>query len=42
MDLNKACPKDSYPLQNIDSLVDGESGYRLSSFMDAYSSYNQI
>nr|KYP53530.1 Uncharacterized protein K02A2.6 [Cajanus cajan] len=36
-DLNKACPKDSYPLPNIDCLVDGVSGYKLLSFMDAYS-----
>nr|KYP70636.1 Transposon Ty3-G Gag-Pol polyprotein [Cajanus cajan] len=41
-DLNKACPKDSYPLPNIDYLVDGASGYELLSFMDAYSGYNQI
>ncbi|XP_020204927.1 uncharacterized protein K02A2.6-like [Cajanus cajan] len=41
-DLNKACPKDSYPLPNIDCLVDGASGYELLSFMDAYSGYNQI
>ncbi|XP_020201791.1 uncharacterized protein LOC109787663 [Cajanus cajan] len=26
-DLNRACPKDSYPLPNIDCLVDGASGY---------------
>nr|KYP59974.1 Retrovirus-related Pol polyprotein from transposon 17.6 [Cajanus cajan] len=41
-DLNKACPKDSYPLPNIDCLVDNASGYELLSFMDAYSRYNQI
>nr|KYP51987.1 Transposon Ty3-I Gag-Pol polyprotein [Cajanus cajan] len=41
-DLNKACPKDSYPLPYIDCLVDGASGYELLSFMDAYSGYNQI
>ncbi|XP_020206440.1 uncharacterized protein LOC109791543 [Cajanus cajan] len=41
-DLNKACPKDSYSLPNIDYLVDGASGYELLSFMDAYSEYNQI
>ncbi|RDX72746.1 hypothetical protein CR513_47722, partial [Mucuna pruriens] len=40
--LNKACPKDSYPLPNIDRLVDGVSGYALLSFMDAYLEYNQI
>nr|XP_025632476.1 uncharacterized protein LOC112727076 [Arachis hypogaea] len=40
--LNKACPKDSFPLPNIDTLVDVASGYRYLSFMDAYSGYNQI
>lgn len=41
-DLNKASPKDSYPLPNIDSLIDRVSKYQLLSFMDAYSGYNQI
>jgi len=41
-DLNKACPKDSYPLPNIDAFVDSASGCRLLSFLDAFSSYNQI
>ncbi|RDX68785.1 Retrovirus-related Pol polyprotein from transposon 17.6, partial [Mucuna pruriens] len=41
-DLNKACPKDPYPLPSIDRLVDGVSGYALLSFMDAYFGYNQI
>ncbi|RDX82662.1 hypothetical protein CR513_36514, partial [Mucuna pruriens] len=36
-DLNKACPKDPYPLPSIDRLVDGVSGYTLLNFMDAYS-----
>ncbi|RDX66874.1 hypothetical protein CR513_54317, partial [Mucuna pruriens] len=40
--LNKACPKDPYPLPSIDRLVDGMSRYALLSFMDAYSGYNQI
>jgi hypothetical protein len=41
-DLNKACPKDSFPLPRIDALVDSTSGYKLLSFMDAFSGYNQI
>ena len=41
-DLNKACAKDSYPLPNIDALVDSASGCRLLSFLDAFSGYNQI
>ncbi|GAU41009.1 hypothetical protein TSUD_178480 [Trifolium subterraneum] len=36
-DLNRACPKDVYPLPNIDKLVDNSSGFKLLSFMDAYS-----
>ena len=40
--LNKACPKDSYPLPHIDQLVDLIVGHKLLSFMDAFSSYNQI
>jgi hypothetical protein len=40
--LNKACPKDSFPLPRIDQLVDSTAGHKLLSFMDAYSGYNQI
>ena len=39
---NKACPKDSYPLSRIDILVDSIARHQLLSFMDAFSSYNQI
>ncbi|XP_077229834.1 uncharacterized protein LOC143862648 [Tasmannia lanceolata] len=41
-DLNKACPKDSYPLPKIDQLIDATAGHELLSFMDAFSGYNQI
>ena len=41
-DLNKACPKDSYPLPQIDVLVDSTMRHWLLSFMDAFSRYNQI
>ena len=41
-DLNKACPKDSYPLPSIDALVDSASGCNVLSFLDAFSGYNQI
>ena len=40
--LNKACHKDSFSLSRIDQLVDTIVGHELSSFMDAYSGYNQI
>jgi len=42
MDLKKACPKDAYPLPNIDQLVDGAVGNKVLSFLDAFSGYNQI
>ncbi|KAL2248431.1 UNVERIFIED_CONTAM: Retrovirus-related Pol polyprotein from transposon opus [Sesamum indicum] len=41
-DLNKACPKDPYPLSRIDALVDSTAGYELFSMMDAYQGYHQI
>lgn len=41
-DLNKACPKDSFPLPRIDTLVDSTVGHQTLSFMDAFSRYNQI
>uniref|UniRef100_A0A2N9IPM7 Reverse transcriptase domain-containing protein n=1 Tax=Fagus sylvatica TaxID=28930 RepID=A0A2N9IPM7_FAGSY len=41
-DLNKAYPKDSFPLPRIDQLVDSTAGHKLLTFMDAFSGYNQI
>ncbi|KAI5342184.1 hypothetical protein L3X38_010059 [Prunus dulcis] len=41
-DLNKACPKENFPLPRIDQLVDSTFGNQLLSFMDAYFGYNQI
>ena len=41
-DLNKACPKDSYPLPQIDVLMDSTMRHWLLSFMDVFSRYNQI
>ena len=40
MNLNKACPKDSFSLPRIDQLVDSTSGHRLLTFMDAFSRYS--
>jgi hypothetical protein len=40
--LNKACPKDSYPLPRIDQIMDSTSGCDLLSFLDAYSGFHQI
>nr|KYP60510.1 Transposon Ty3-I Gag-Pol polyprotein [Cajanus cajan] len=42
IDLNKACPKDSYLLPNIDRLVDGAADHNFLTFLDVYSGYNQI
>ena len=41
-DLNKTCPKDSYPLLRINILVDSTARHQLLSFMDAFSGYNQV
>ena len=41
-EINKACPKDSFPLPRIDLIVDATAGHELLSFMDAISGYNQI
>ena len=41
-DLNKACPKNSFPLPRIDQLVDSTARHKLLMFMDAFLGYNQI
>ena len=41
-DLNKACPKDIFPLPWIDQIVDASAGHRMLSFIDAFSGYHQI
>ena len=41
-DLNKANPKDDFPLPHIDVLLDNTAGHTLLSFMDGFSGYNQI
>uniref|UniRef100_A0A2N9FDW4 RNA-directed DNA polymerase n=1 Tax=Fagus sylvatica TaxID=28930 RepID=A0A2N9FDW4_FAGSY len=40
--LNKACPKDEFPLPNMDLLIDSAAGHAMFSFMDGFSGYNQI
>ena len=42
IDLNKACPKDSYSPPRVDVLVDSTAQHQLLSFMDAFSGYDQI
>ncbi|XP_022042331.1 uncharacterized protein LOC110945001 [Helianthus annuus] len=41
-DLNKACPKDAYPLPEMDFKVDSLVPYRYKCFLDAYKGYHQI
>ena len=41
-DLNKANPKDEYPMPIADQLVDATSGNKIISFMDGNAGYNQI
>jgi hypothetical protein len=41
-DLNKACPKDEFPLPRIDSLVDAAASSELMSLLNCYSGYHQI
>ncbi|GJV49534.1 hypothetical protein Tco_1439746 [Tanacetum coccineum] len=40
--LNKACPKDGYPLSEIDWKVESLCGYPFKCFLDAYKGYLQI
>ncbi|GJZ15591.1 reverse transcriptase domain-containing protein [Tanacetum coccineum] len=41
-DLNKSCPKDCFPLLEIDWKVESLCGYPFKCFMDAYKGYHQI
>lgn len=41
-DLDKVCPKDSFSLLWINTLVDFNARLELLSFMDAFFGYNQI
>ncbi|KAK9034176.1 hypothetical protein V6N11_050351 [Hibiscus sabdariffa] len=41
-DLNRASPKDNFPLPHIDTLVDNTAGHSYFSFMEGFSGYNQI
>jgi ribonuclease HI len=40
--LNKSCPKDEFPLPNVDLLIDSAAGHAMFSFVDRFSGYNQI
>ena len=41
-DLNKATPKDGYPMPIADMLINEASGHRVISFLDGNAGYNQI
>ena len=41
-DLNRASPKDDFPLPHIDILVDNTARHKVFCFMDGFSGYNQI
>ena len=41
-DLNKACPKDPFPLPGIDQIIDATAGHDSLCFLDAYYGYHQI
>jgi hypothetical protein len=40
--LNKATPKDEYPMPVAEVLINGVSGHKMISFLDGNASYNQI
>ena len=42
IDLNKACPKDPFPMPRIDQLVDAIVGHPRMSFLDAFQGYHQL
>ena len=41
-DLNKACPKDPFPMPQIDQLVDSTVGHPRMSCLDAFQGYHEI
>lgn len=41
-DLNKACPKDCYPLPSIDQKIEVVAGYNILNILDLYKGYHQV
>ena len=41
-DLNKACPKDPFPMPRIDHLVNATVGHHRMSFLNVFQGYHQI
>ena len=42
MDLNDACPKDSFPLPRIDQIANASAWHGMLSILDSFSGYHQI
>ena len=42
MDLNKTCPKDPFPISQIDRLVDATTSHPQMSFLYSFQGYHQI
>ena len=40
--LNKECPKDDFPLPNINTILEMIVGYEMYTLIDSFSRYNQI
>jgi hypothetical protein len=41
-DLNRATPKDEYPMLVVETLINAAAGHKILSFMDGNDGYNQI
>jgi hypothetical protein len=41
-DLNRATPKDEYPMPVAETLINAAAGHKILSFMDGNAGYNQI
>ena len=41
-DLNRATPKDEYPMPVAETLINAAAGHKMLSFMDGNAGYNQI
>ena len=41
-DLNKACPKDEFPLLNLNTLINAAARHEMFSFMAGFSGYKRI
>ena len=42
IDLNEVCPKDNFPLQRIDQIIDAATGHGILSFPDSFPGYHKI